>query len=299
VWHTTNGGASWRTAGKIANAELNDVVRVDANTWWTVGGRGSAASTGNAGLSWAASDTGTRRALNGLATDGTTVWAFGDAGAILAHSPITNVPSPITTVTRWPAPWVHNPRDVLITCQKAGSAGAETLYIWETFGQGEPTTLQLSGHRVGADTQRFGFPMILDPSGHTLDGPHQLQVWGVDNRGNEQWPHTTRLVNIDTRKPVVKAYASTGRRGGRATLKYKVVEQGFFRTKAELVKLKVLDRHGKTLKLVRLKNRIVNKKLRYVFMCRLRKGMYRFRVTCIDGAGNTQVKPAVGKLRVK
>jgi len=106
-------------------------------------------------------------------------------------------------------------------------------------------------------------------------------------------------VRVDTKRPTPRApTAATVTRGRTATLKYKIADARPGSPSAT-VTIRVRDARNREKWRVILRNKPVNKLLRYAFRCSLPRGTYRFLVTATDAAGNRGTKPASNKLVVR
>jgi len=145
--------------------------------------------------------------------------------------------------------------------------------------------------------------VLLNDANHAAFGGKADGVWYFHVRSvdtlNAGGPTTTRAVCIDTVAPSTKApYRSTVRRGQTATLRYKVVDPRPGSPTAT-VAIFVRTLRGKTVKTLRYSSRPVNRLLSARFVCRLRKGRYRFAVIAGDQAGNDGGSSAGNILRVR
>ena len=136
------------------------------------------------------------------------------------------------------------------------------------------------------------------PAGGTGDGPHAIVYHATDVATNAETPKTL-TVNIDTVKPTAKALAAAAvRRGRTATLKYQV-DDAVPNGGTAKVTIKIKNRSGKIVKVLRLGAQPVGTPLAKKFTCTLAKGTYKYLVYGTDTAGNKQASVGVNKLVVK
>ncbi len=254
---------------------------------WAVTEGGDALYSGTGGSSWNVSPTGTANQLEGVFAVGSDVWLVGQAGTILRTGlGLPDTTRPVTQVHGLPSGWVDHRVD--LTFPSADTNDIVALVL-----------TQLDAGAVGVTPGTSG-AIAIDPdkTSHIDDGVHKLAYWAVDSRGNEEWPHKTCTVRIDTRRPVPKAYAAAVRWGARATLKYRVTEKGWFGPRAT-VKINVANRSGHVVRTIKCGKVTVNAAHTARFVCRLARGAYKVRVYATDAAGNVQAKPAVATLTVR
>jgi hypothetical protein len=187
---------------------------------------------------------------------------------------------PFTSVSGAPRGWTRSP--VTLTFQPADSVSgvAATLY------------------RVnpGAWTPGLQFSLAAHRSTHADDGVHAVAYRSRDNAGNVE--ATRRVtVRIDTGRPVCKApVAAAVRYGWMVTLEYVVNDA--LSPRAD-VTIKVRRRDGTSIKTVRATGVTTGVRHGRSFACRLPRGTYRFEVSAVDLAGNTQTSIASNILRVR
>ena len=138
----------------------------------------------------------------------------------------------------------------------------------------------------------------------------QSRIWLDDYQGEHVVDAEYRLdggspvavsstVFVDTVRPVPRALRDVAvRRGRKATLRYRVddaVPCG--PTSTVVIKLKTAS--GKVVRSFVRRQVPVNKSASIVFTCSLPKGTYRWLVSARDTAGNPEVAPATGRLKVR
>ncbi|NLD85162.1 MAG: lamin tail domain-containing protein [Actinomycetales bacterium] len=129
------------------------------------------------------------------------------------------------------------------------------------------------------------------------DGPKTVCVQFRDAAGNVV--EAKAGITVDTKRPrLVGTKAVSVRRGAKATLRYKIKDPAPSSGKAT-VRIVIRKVGGKAVKTVKLKGRPVGKSLKYRFVCKLRKGRYRYIVSATDAAGNRQTRVARNTLRVR
>ena len=128
-------------------------------------------------------------------------------------------------------------------------------------------------------------------------GVHTLAYRSTDGAGGVEADKSCTL-RIDTKAPTTWAPRSASVRRGRYVSLYYKVKDARPGSPRATVKIKIKYR-GKTVKQVTLRNRSVNKTLRYRFRCKFAKHTYRFYVYATDTAGNKQSKVRSNLLRVR
>jgi len=148
----------------------------------------------------------------------------------------------------------------------------------------------------GGRTWQTGSLLVLVASpDHLGDGIHTILYRSVDAAGNIESARTC-TVAIDTRRPTTVALSdATVRRGGTATLRFRVNDLSPCASTATVV-ISVRTLSGKYVKTLRLSSRRVNVNLAYSFHCNLAKRTYRFFVLAQDRAGNRNI--VVGSRRL-
>lgn len=140
----------------------------------------------------------------------------------------------------------------------------------------------------------------VDTAGHMTEGAHTITFSATDVVGNVE-RLTALTVNIDTVRPLPKAAStSSAARGGKAALKYTVVDAVPNGGTAS-GKLVVKNPTGKVVKTLRYTGLPVNTALtaRFSVPRTWQAGTYRFFVFAKDAAGNAQAKVAVGTVVIK
>jgi sporulation protein YlmC with PRC-barrel domain len=110
------------------------------------------------------------------------------------------------------------------------------------------------------------------------------------------------VIGIDRARPKsIKAFASTGRKTGKLTLKFKVTDPKPGCGSAIVNKIVVTTASGKKVATIKGVKTVVktNAKVKLVVKKKLKKGSYRFRVYVTDIAGNKGKKAMPGTLIVK
>ena len=129
------------------------------------------------------------------------------------------------------------------------------------------------------------------------DGAKVVEVQFRDAAGNVAAAGDT--VFFDSKRPTpTGTKAVSVRRGAKATLRFRINDPTPSSGSAT-VKIVVRTMRGKSVKSVTLKNRPVGTVLKYRFVCKLRKGSYRYVIHATDAAGNTQTRVARNILRVR
>jgi hypothetical protein len=168
--------------------------------------------------------------------------------------------------------WHGGPVELTFTATDAGSGVART-------------EASLDGGLVWQEGTTLG----VDRS-----GVHTVLFRSLDKAGNVE-PARSCTVRIDTASPNTAARAASVKRGRKVSLRYRV---GDLAPEAS-VTLVLKNARGKTVKRLALGPRATNTDLSSRFVCRLRRGVYRYYVHATDPAGNTQRKPASAKLTVR
>ncbi len=128
-------------------------------------------------------------------------------------------------------------------------------------------------------------------------GVHTLLYRSNDVAGGVE-AYKSRTLRIDTVRPKTVAPRSASVRRGRYVYLYYKASDARPGSPTATVKIKITYR-GKTVKQITLRDRKVNKTLRYRFRCTLPKRTYRFYVYATDTAGNTQSKVRSNRLTVR
>ena len=137
---------------------------------------------------------------------------------------------------------------------------------------------------------------LLDPG----DGPKTVELEYRDGEGVPVLASDS--IGLDTVDPVTKAPAAAwARRGGLATLRYRVEDPAPCGPRAQTVRIVVRAPGGAVVKRIRLSGRPVNETRETSFTVPLwwARGTYAFRVFAVDAAGNAQATAGSNTLRVR
>jgi photosystem II stability/assembly factor-like uncharacterized protein len=94
IFHTANGGHSWRAQASNVSADLFDVKFFDAQEGWAAGANGTLLHTTDGGTLWQLVPSGTEHPLERLSFVGRTHgWAVGFGGTILHYSSAPQAPT--------------------------------------------------------------------------------------------------------------------------------------------------------------------------------------------------------------
>ena len=196
--------------------------------------------------------------------------------------------APVTTDDA-PSGWKHASVTVHLSPTDAGSgmSGGSAATEYSTDG--------------GADwTTGTSVTVSADPLAHTTDGITTISYHSSDAAGNAEATRTCQ-VKLDTRAPTTKAlWRASARRGGTATLKYRVTDPSPNGGTAT-VTIKVKNHTGKIVKTLHCGVKVVNSTLTVRFMVprTWKAGTYHFSVTATDSAGNAQASAGSNKFIVK
>ena len=165
-----------------------------------------------------------------------------------------------------------------------------------------PVTVVLSAEdatAVGIDYRRASVTLwqhYVKPFRVTREGATPYKVRAGDAEGNVRLGSFT--VRLDTRRPSVAApYAASGRSGGSVTFRFKVSDP---RPGGPYADVTIEAFRGTASKgSAVLKRQPLNRFLSRSVKCWLTRGTYRFVVTAVDAAGNTQRAPVSNRLVVK
>ena len=218
-----------------------------------------------------------------VADDGTIAWLDGRGGgqypAIYAATWVPGGdPSNPTPTNNWTS-------DSLITM---------FLSVFNQMGVFSDFRVSFDGGATWSDWQAFAdVDQLQLPGG---DGAKTISLQFEDADGN-QTPVISITVYLDTHGPTTVApVVSHARTGKVALIRFKVKDA--LSPKAN-VTVRLRNRHGKLVRVIRLGERRTNRLLSARFTCNLRRGTYRFAVLAKDLAGNKQVKAGMNRLIVR
>jgi len=130
-------------------------------------------------------------------------------------------------------------------------------------------------------------------------GLTRVMVRAVDDASNVGLAHAT-VVRIDTTRPWIKALRSSGRRGHRVSLRFRIYDTAPSCGSARVTLILVRTVHGRIVARYRTVGyRKTNAIVTYRHLIRLRKGHYRFSVRVTDRAGNVYSHTRAGWLILK
>lgn len=271
--HTTDGGVTWTRESLpygpdvVVTTTWRDVAFVDATHGWFVGDD-QVAYAGPAGLEappfgHVSVGAGTQLQAVDVAS-ATRAWAVGTRGRIYTTTDGLS--------------WV--PQASGTSAGLVDISAVDTTTAWALGGQ----ELVLSTVTGGAAWQRTTIATAYGLYG--IDFPEAGRGWIVGGRGLIA---AYGQASID--RPVPRARRNARVRRGRAvSLRYRV--DANTPTARSVI---TISRAGKTVKRLVVRNASTNKNLTKRFVCRLRKGIYRWRVTAVDGIGNASTKASASK----
>ena len=279
--HTSDGGVTWTKLPEVYDALFRSCYFVDASRGWAAGD-GGLYSTTDGGHSWhQEAACGEWDLTDVTGTDSEHVWAFGDR-QILSDFDVAGDTAAPSTLNDGDLRWHRTPVTVSLT---ANDTGGSTLLRTEYRVDGDPVWHEGTSAAFEA------------PANHSGDGRHMLRYRSLDNAGNVELTQAT-MVFIDTRRPTpVANWASSVRRGAKATLRYFISDKCPGTT--ETVTIRVRNAKGQIVRKATLRDVTPDKSHGYGFVCRLPRGTYRFFVYATDAAGNTQTKVPSNRLVVK
>ena len=289
IIHTADGGQTWvdqhPTFIWTPFTDFSGVAFADNGLdGWVVGTTGIVMVTHDGGATWVLQTAGARPWFEDVdvvdTLDGPRAWAVGRRLAIVAlkQTPETTPPG---TTDNAPATWSRKPVTVTFTATDPGSGVARVT------------------SRIDDDSWQRGVTHIVSaPIDHLNDGVHTITYFAEDHAGNREAANAC-TVRIDTRRPECRApYSASVRRYRNVTLKYRVNDAGSNAGTAKVtITIKTLG--GKKVKTIAVGTKKVNATLGCTFRCTLAKRTYKFYVTAVDMAGNTQSRTGVNKLVVK
>ena len=332
IFHTTDGGAAWQPQTSATGYDLNDVTAIDVNKAVAVGDAGAVIYTTDAGASWhkgaytpgsGANDlkgVAFADALNGWATgsyglavrttDGGLTWTSQATGCSSWLEDVAAAPSPAprawtvgrnAAVLSVPAAVDSTPPSVLAPDAPASGTWLNGPSSFDLVTADPDSGVQFAAVSTDGGTywsQGTTVTIDADPVDHSNDGPNEIRYAATDNAGNCS-AVTTLTVNTDTRLPVARATRSASVVRGRYVRLYYRANDTAPNGGTATVTLRVKTLGGKTVKTVVLKDRLVGKELSYHFRCTLPKKTYRYWVSVVDTAGNSDPTPASNRLVVR
>ena len=237
-------------------------------------------ATTDGGADWAPqTPPGTNYIYNGTFLSAKVGWVGGDVGQIL-H---TTNGGQTWTVQSLPSPWWGNVKMVRF---------ADALHGWAVNDKGQVAATPDGGkHWV---VQQSGVAGALEDVGF-VDATHG---WIVGDGG--MILASTTAGYGDFARPTTTAYAASVKRLHKATLAYRVTDArptcGWATVTIKIET--VTGKKVKTVKTIAAGVQPVNKKLKAVFTCHLRRGSYRIVVSATDAAGHAQSKSTTRTLKV-
>ncbi len=234
--------------------------------------------------------------------DPTHGWVVGESAAILASDPSADLTPPDLAMSgASDGAWTNSPITLTMSASDGVSDSSLTNTSAHVLSSSVPLRIQIvkDGVKKTADA-RTAKATIAAPANHAGDGVHTIVCWSIDRVGNCS-PKDAIDVTVDTRRPVVSAYPASARRGGTATLKFKVSHAKLTGDYARLVTIKVVNVQGKVVQTVKLRHLSLNRVLaaRFQVPSSWHSGRYRSLVQAVDRAGNRQVAVAVSYLLLR
>jgi len=287
---TTNGGQAWSAQTSGTTEDLYSVAFATTTRGWAVGDHGVVLTTADGGLNWMPQPSGTTSLLRGVQFSDTMHGCIvGDGGAILSTSTggIPPDSTPPTTTSDADTGW-HNADVTVHFTATDGPEGSGIAFTEYSLDDGTSWT---QGTSV----------TIAAPADHTADGIHAILYNSKDLAGNLELPKTCH-VNIDTTAPSISPVKPISvKKGKTATINLRIddMKGTTALSPTATVVMTVKDSRGKVKKVVNLGVRPTNQKVRCMWKCTLKAGIYTYSITAVDAAGNPQVKAVTGKLIVK
>ncbi len=202
-------------------------------------------------------------------------------------SPLPDTTPPTSTIAGAADGSWHNAPLILTvsaTDDESGSGVAALVIVLDGVSQ----TLDTPVAQVSIDA----------PADHADDGSHTLVVHAVDVAGNVEVDHAL-TIGIDTRRPTTRALAAVSvPRYTTAKLKYEVAD-GPPNGGTAAVTIRVRNARGKIVATIKRGGQPVDTPLVAAFPCSLPVGSYRFTVSAVDAAGNTQAAAGSNRLTVR
>jgi photosystem II stability/assembly factor-like uncharacterized protein len=278
---TADGGATWTKqsgGGVWQYLAFFDVAMTGPQSGSLAGSWGLMGSTTNAGVTWDGQLLG-ENDLFGLSFAGRQHgWAVGGGGTIFCTW------APESSVRLTPAPnaagWNRTPVIAVLSSKTMGGYSVAGMDYRLASGPWLPATAAGAGWQSALVTQT---------------GVTQLSYRGTDNAGNVEDPLAV-AVRIDTVRPVLKALAkATVKKGRTATLRFRVTDV----CPTCAVTIDIRNAKGKRVKRLTVPTAPTNTATKATFTCALSKGIYTWKLSARDLAGNKQAKVVSGKLRVR
>ena len=195
---------------------------------------------------------------------------------------VVDITPPVTTASGYDDAWHSAPVTVSFSATDPGSGASGVAY---------------TEHRLDAGRWTRGASCTV-PAPANTSHVYTVGYRSADQAGNVEAAKSCQ-VKLDTRKPTTAApSAAKVRKGRTAKLKYKVKDAAPNGGTAT-VKIKIKNRAGKVVKVLKLGVKNVNVKLSAKFRCRLAKGRYKFLVYAVDAAGNKQGHVGSNRLTVR
>ena len=286
------------TIGDVAETTRTAVVRVDTTAPHTSDDAPAGWQHGPVTLTLAAGDAasgvaGTTYSIDGGADrHGTSVVVTGDGQHTITYSSVDNagnVESAQTAVVRID---VTAPQ---VTCAQAGR-WFRTKTVKASFAAGDAGSgLREVACRVDQGAWQAGGSYLVSGL-----GPHAVSYRATDVCGNVTTGSC--VVGIDMGRPTVtRGLPSKGEKTGKLTLRFRVTDPKPSCGAATVTKIVVTTSRGKKVATIAGAGRVVktNATVTCAATWKLKRGSYRFKVTVVDLAGNTQKKAIAGKLVVK
>ena len=319
--HTADGGDTWsevdagyevETGGRFGGFFFADVDNGWAIAYYDLDATPSSAClfhTTDGGAHWSVQGIGSAGAPTGLAAAGASdVWIVGlgrtsyggaDGSGQILHAADGGGTAPQTGSTlknRWRPLFVNEPATTTLSVRDAGSGVAGTWYRIDRFTNVWDWGAQLGTWLPATDGQQIDF---LAPADHSADGYYRLQYYSEDLQGTRESPHV-REVTVDTLGPdCVALRPAPVRRGHLAVLRYRIHDAT---SPYVRIGLKVRTAGGRVMRDWSFERDLIpNRKDAGSrrFVCDLPAGRYRFEVTGIDEAGNTQARMGRATLVVR
>jgi Chitobiase/beta-hexosaminidase C-terminal domain len=171
--------------------------------------------------------------------------------------------------------WINHSQTVTLTPADTGGSGVAHTY-----------------YTVDGVQHTYSAPFSVSAA-----GSHTITYWCADSAGNEETPHNSGHVNIDTAKPSTIASAVKGKAGATVTLRFTVTDPapscGFATVTVAIMRGK------KVVTRIHVGSVATNTPLTFRYKRTLKKGAYTYRVLARDIAGNAATSIGSAKLTVK